>query len=233
MHRRRFVQDGDIPVTVLRRESGHDAVAPRTPSPTNAPVNNRLQRVETMLSTETAAREKAERALAETQSIVRDLQTKIGHAELARTEAVETLRREREVIAQLRFDVAQAQEHARQATVDAHATEQAQQQAHRSVLNQLEAESQARKHAEGALARSEAARERAEATVTSLAQQPALAQQASLEWTPPAPVASVKRTSDVATVSPAIRRRRAAQPAVAEQEPVKWWLATKSSPKRK
>jgi hypothetical protein len=227
-HRRRFVQDGDIPVTVLRRESGHDLALQRTPSPTNAPVNNRLQRVEAMLATETAARERAERALAESQSVVRDLQTKIGHAELARTEAVETLRREREATVQLRQDAMQVQEQLREAAAESQAADQAR----KTAVERLAAEQQARQRAEKTLsqleaARLEADRERAEAIVVTAPQIEAV------EWTPPAPVVAVKRASDTATVSPAIRRRRAAEPTVIEQEPVKWWLNTKPSVKRR
>ena len=50
----------------------------------SAPTTSRLQRTEAALAAETIAREKAERSLSETQSVVRDLQTKIGHAELAK-----------------------------------------------------------------------------------------------------------------------------------------------------
>ena len=104
LHRRRFVQDGDIPVTVLRRDQGHEAPVHRGAAPAAAPTSSRLQRTEAALAAETAAREKAERSLAEAQSVVRDLQTKIGHAELAKNEAIETLRREREAWSQLRTE---------------------------------------------------------------------------------------------------------------------------------
>jgi hypothetical protein len=102
LHRRRFVQDGDVPVTVLRRDPGYEQPTHRGTPATAAPTSSRLQRTEAALTTETAARERAERSLAETQTIARDLQTKIGHAELAKTEAVEALRQERESMIQLR-----------------------------------------------------------------------------------------------------------------------------------
>jgi hypothetical protein len=154
---------------------------------------------------------------------VRDLQTKIGHAELARTEAVETLRREREAMTQLRLDAAQAQEQLQQALADGQAAEQAR----KIAVDRFNSEQLARQRAEKALSQLEAAREKVEARVA-IPQQPDL-----IEWTPPAPVAAVKRSSDSATVSPAIRRRRAAEPAATEQEPVKWWLNTKPSAKRR
>ncbi len=60
LHRRRFVQDGDIPVTVLRRDQGHEAPAHRGAPSAALPTSSRLQRTEAALAAETAAREKAE-----------------------------------------------------------------------------------------------------------------------------------------------------------------------------
>jgi hypothetical protein len=56
--RRRFAQEGDVPVTVLHGRRDHLA---------DAPVN-RLEAAETVVATERAAREQAERALAEAQA---------------------------------------------------------------------------------------------------------------------------------------------------------------------
>jgi len=88
-HRRRFVRDGDVPVTVRRRD------------PVTEPGRNRLQQAEAQVAAEAAARTQVERALAEAQVQARDLQTKIGHAELAKDEALEAVRRGREIIAEL------------------------------------------------------------------------------------------------------------------------------------
>jgi hypothetical protein len=93
LHRRRFVQDGEIPVTVVRRDATADS---------NAPQSSRLQRTEAALAAETAARDRAERALHDAQAQISALQTKIGHAELSRVEAVDIARREREAATQLR-----------------------------------------------------------------------------------------------------------------------------------
>ena len=54
------------------------------------------------MAAEIATRERVERGLAEAQAAVHDLQTKLGHADLARQEAVEALRRERESTAGVR-----------------------------------------------------------------------------------------------------------------------------------
>src|SRR5215217_3084855 len=91
--RRRFVRDGDVPVTVRRRD------------PVAEPGRSRLQQAEAHVAAETAARTQAERALAEAQA--RDLQTKLGHAELAKDEALEAVRRNRETITELESEAAQ------------------------------------------------------------------------------------------------------------------------------
>ena len=62
-HRRRFAQDGEVPVTVLNRRRDH---------PAETPVN-RLEVAEPAAAAERAAREKAERALAEAQATIHDL----------------------------------------------------------------------------------------------------------------------------------------------------------------
>jgi chromosome segregation ATPase len=171
------------------------------------------------LAAETAAREKAERALAEAQAAIRDLQTKIGHAELARNEAVEALQREREIVEQLRQDATSWEDRLKHAAGQADAAEQALS----AAQEQLQEEQRARRAAEKALRTAEAAREEAEQLANSMPE----------EEPAPEPTVPVRRMSETAAVSPAIRRRRAAQPSAVEQEPVKWWLTTKPSAKRR
>jgi hypothetical protein len=148
-HRRRFVQDGDVPVTVLRR------------NPAAEPHLSRLQQVETQLATETAARTQAERALAEAQSQIRDLQTKFGHAELAKNEALEAGRRHGETVTELRSEVA------RQAALRLEAEERAlrTEQAIADLRDSLETERTARKAADKALQLAKKARDAAEQLV--------------------------------------------------------------------
>jgi hypothetical protein len=223
LHRRRFVQDGDIPVTVLRREQGHEVPAHRGVASPPAPTSSRLQRTEAALAAETAAREKAERSLGETQSVVRDLQTKIGHAELAKNEAIEALHREREAIAELRAEgesweerLHEAQEQARAAERNAHACQE-----------QLAEERHARKAAEKSLRGAEDARETAEQLVRALSE----------ETPAPRRVAEPTRRARVVAepevVAVTARRGRPPEAAVAEPEPVKWWLNTKSPGKKR
>ena len=77
--RPRFVQDGDVPVVYV------------TGSPASASSSrhgaNRLVAAEIALESERQARQRAERARADSQSAVNDIQTRFDHADLARAEA--------------------------------------------------------------------------------------------------------------------------------------------------
>ena len=116
-HKRRFVQDGEVPVTVVgnRRDGAAEAAPHRGASVSAAP--NRLEAAEHALAHETAGRQQAERALADAHASVHDLQTKLGHAELARVEAVEGLRREQEIVGMLRAELRDCEERLRMAEV--------------------------------------------------------------------------------------------------------------------
>jgi hypothetical protein len=87
--RHRFVQDGEVPVSVVRGR--RDQIAPE--------ARDRL--AEEQLA-DRAGREQAERKLAEAQILLRTLQTRLGHAELERDEAVEELRIVRDQLAAAR-----------------------------------------------------------------------------------------------------------------------------------
>jgi hypothetical protein len=75
--RRRFVPDGAVPVAVLNRHR---------PDEVDGPSASRAA-IEATLQDERTARVKAERSLHEALATVHDLQTKLGHAELAHREA--------------------------------------------------------------------------------------------------------------------------------------------------
>jgi hypothetical protein len=221
LHRRRFVQDGDIPVTVLRRDQGHDAPAHRGAAPATPPTSSRLQRTEAALAAETAAREKAERALAETQALAHDLQTKIGHAELGKNEAIEALHHERDVVSQLRSDARVWEERIQEALVQTRAAEQAA----ASCQDQLTDERQARKVAEKALKTSESARETAEQLVRALSEETSRT---------PRRIEPARRPHAEPEIVIAAASRRTRVPDVpAEPEPVKWWLNAKPTAKRR
>ncbi len=100
---RRFVRDGEVQVVVMnRREPLVEGTAGG-----GTPVN-RLALAETALGAEQAERQRCERALHEAQANVRELQTKIGHAMLARDEALEANRLLVAENARLRAEVAAA-----------------------------------------------------------------------------------------------------------------------------
>jgi hypothetical protein len=220
LHRRRFVQDGDVPVTVLRREPGHEQPAHRGVVSVTAPTSSRLQRTEAALAAETAAREKAERSLAEVQALAHDLQTKIGHAELAQNEAIEALRRERDVVTQLRADAETWEERFKDLLEQARAAEQAS----ATCQEQLAEERNARKAAEKSLKISESAREAAEQLVRALSEEAPAARRKE------APRPALPEQEAV-VVTP--RRARAPDTSAGEPEPVKWWLNTKPAAKRR
>ena len=83
VRRHRFVQDGEVPVTVVRGRLEHAA---DTAGPAAAQPVNRLASMQAALTAEQGARERAERALADAVHQIRDLQTKIAHLEMARSE---------------------------------------------------------------------------------------------------------------------------------------------------
>jgi hypothetical protein len=220
LHRRRFVQDGDIPVTVLRRDQGHELPAHRGGAATVPPTSSRLQRTEAALAAETAAREKAERSLADVQALAHDLQTKIGHAELAKNEAVEALRREREASAQLRTEADAWQERLDEALAQVRAAEQAAV----AAQDELADERHARKVNEKSLRVAEAAREEAERLVRALSD----------EAPPPRRTETARRPPvEPEVVAAASRRPRIVEVPATEPEPVKWWLNAKPSTKRR
>ena len=75
--RRRFVRNGDVPVTIVHRSH----------LPDEAAGANRLDAARQALQVQTAAREEAARLLAEAQTMNRDLQTKLAHERMAHEEA--------------------------------------------------------------------------------------------------------------------------------------------------
>ena len=105
--RRRFVQDGEVPVTVVnpRPRQGLDALGP--PRSAISP-HERAEAAEAALGAERGAHERTERQLREVQASLLDLQTKQGHAELARGEAEQLLSEARAELVTLREELATA-----------------------------------------------------------------------------------------------------------------------------
>jgi chromosome segregation ATPase len=87
-----------------------------------SPPVNRLAAAETARDAERHARLRAERALAEAQAALRNLQTQVGHATMTQDEAVETARRavaDRDVLEAALAAERHAREHAEQALAKA------------------------------------------------------------------------------------------------------------------
>ena len=79
--RRHFARDGDVPVTMVHSDSG-----------------SRFQQLDAArqaLRQQTAAREEAERLLADARNTIHDLETKLGHERLARDEVMQRVNAER------------------------------------------------------------------------------------------------------------------------------------------
>ena len=201
-HRRRFVQDGEVPVTVVRRDASEPTPSGAAPS---GPSHSRLHRVETALQTESAARDRAERALQEAQAALQALQTKIGHNELAKNEAVAAAKRDRDAVAGLREEIATAAERLRDLEERAGAAEEES----RQTRAELSEERRARKLAERLL------REASEEPMLAL-------EQTGREEAEPVRVAPRRGRPPIVHAVPEI-----------EQEPVKWWLMEEKSTARR
>jgi hypothetical protein len=218
VHRRRFVQDGEVPVTVVRRD---------TPDPgtgQTSPTSSRLQRVEAALAAETTGRERAERALHEAQAALQALQTKIGHNDLAKNEAVAASKRHLEEIVSLREELTASAERLHE--LEARAKD-AEEQLH-TIRDELTEERRGRKLAERLL------REATEDAVLAPAHQPR-------DQIARGQVAYGPAGHDIAAhgVGERVPARRGRPPNVRvepeeEAEPVKWWLLpAKTAAKRR
>lgn len=207
VHRRRFVQDGEVPVTVVRRDAPDAAHAGTGQA---GPTSSRLQRVEAALAAETAARERAERALHEAQAAVQALQTKIGHNDLAKNEAIAASKRHLEEMVTLREELAAVTERLHETETRAHDVEEDL----RAMRGELTEERRARKLAERLLR--EATDEAAVVVTPDIAPVPR-------------PTTPIERVPARRGRPPAVR----AEPEV-EPEPVKWWLLpAKTAAKRR
>ena len=79
---RHFVRDGEVPVTFVHRDHRR-----------NDPSGSNRETARQVLTEQTAAEKVTERSLEQTQTTIRDLQTKLAYERLAKDEALETARR--------------------------------------------------------------------------------------------------------------------------------------------
>jgi hypothetical protein len=91
--KRRFVQDGEVPVVIAHGRRDHGMHSGDPLLTTGSSPSNRIVIAEAAVKAEREARERAERSLAEAEAIIRDLRTKLGHATLALDEMRDTARR--------------------------------------------------------------------------------------------------------------------------------------------
>jgi hypothetical protein len=92
--KRRFVQDGEVPVTLVSRAADH--VTETGQRQTAAEPVNRLEVAENALFAERGRRADLERQLAEAQGTITHLETRLGHSELTLRELREAARRDGE-----------------------------------------------------------------------------------------------------------------------------------------
>lgn len=90
LHRppRRFVKDGEVQVTTVRRTHPTEAAAGLGPS-----AHSQLEGARQTIRSQAIAVERAERALSDTQNAIRDLRTKLAHERLAKDEGLQAIRR--------------------------------------------------------------------------------------------------------------------------------------------
>jgi hypothetical protein len=86
--RRRFVRDGEVPVSIVHRDQG------------DASSTNALEATRQAVREQVTAREHAEHLLQDAKAAIYDLQTKLAHERLAREEAIQRADGERQVVEQ-------------------------------------------------------------------------------------------------------------------------------------
>ena len=210
-HKRRFVQDGEVPVTVLhgRKEHGTDG------------SQGKLEAVEAALAAEQGHRSKVERALAEANATVHDLRTKLGHANLSQSDLQAATKRDHEAVAALRAELREMSERvlaceASQARAEERAT---------LVEEEFAAEHEARLEAEHNLRLAEIARNEAEQMLRDLNNDGPIDLPARRPGRVPKPAADGKPRP--------VRTRVVRSPDEPEPEPVQWWLTPATKARRK
>jgi hypothetical protein len=213
--RRRFVRDGEVPVTVVHRDHRQD----------DASSASQLDAARQAIRSQAAGRERAERLLAEAQATVRSLQTAIAHERLAKDDAIERAKSERQTVehalATVQAELAaerQARQRAEDALRDARATIS-------NLSEKLHAASQALHTAQAELATE---RRR---TVGSTRAQMASNGDGTVQTVRRSVGRPRKQTVVVTVEKPSgdgiekARRRRGRPPKPPAAKPVKWWLS--------
>jgi len=185
--RQRFVQDGEVPVTLVGRHRPHETDLTAVSESRNA--------IEAALQDERTARARGEQALQDALATIRDLQTKLGHAELAHRE---------------KSEAAQAARDAAEALQAEHREREAR------WYEDLAAERAAHTSAKAAPHEAARARDQAERTLRTVsATRPALKPQDASA--PPSAKVSARSNAEGTRKAKPVPRQPGPQP-------VKWWL---------
>lgn len=103
-HRHRFVQDGEVPVVLVSHAAGAPSL-PANPRNNDARPAARGPAPSPEHSAERAARERAERQVQQAVAAIRDLETKLAHADIARMEAVNGAKADRAMLMTVREEL--------------------------------------------------------------------------------------------------------------------------------
>ncbi len=201
LHRpkRRFVAEGEVPVVHGRLTRRDESTLPA------ATTTNRVEAAETAARAEREARDKSERLLAEAQAAVHDLQTRLGHAQLAVSESHQALEAEKSAAAALNDQITQLEARLAEVAAERDSAEQ--------QLHALRA----------TLADMRQARDIADRTIRTVVARPVVTVRSRKPAAGPPP-----RAASAASAQPkAATRPGKSATARAEAKPVKWWLKSR------
>ncbi len=236
--KRVFSRDGDVPVTIVnsRAKQEGNALLARPLSLDPAPRHEELAQA---LAAERAKREQAERSLRDAQTTIHDLQTKLGHAQLALDELRAEIRAEagsaRELAAvRQETDALLSGERALRDEAEAALREE---RSHRRVADN------ALREATNARALAEERLKEAQALILTLREAKTQAPAQAVPPAPPppppsaAPVTAKPRRTAAVAAKPAPKpgpkpKKAAAASKQKEPQPVKWWLPSKTKKKK-
>jgi chromosome segregation ATPase len=199
--RRRFVRDGDVPVTVIHRDHRQE----------DSSSTNQLDAARQAIRSQAAAREHAERALAEAQNSMRALQTMLAHERLAKNEVILRADADRQALQSVQAELVVERAHRdrlERSLGESETTIQDLQAKLRELRAELTAENQARRRA------AEIVRDTTDVVVPvrrPVGRPRKIAEEQAVE-----PVAKAKKLKGLAK-SPRAARLPAG-------EPIKWWL---------
>jgi hypothetical protein len=209
-NRRRFVRDGEVPVTVIHRD--HHQI--------DGHADNQLETARQSLREQTEVRERAERLLTEAQNTIRDLQTKLAHERLSKDELLQAVQRsegEKQTTME-RLETVQAELAAEHA---------ARHKAEEALAEALERHQTAEQNSRDMTARqpenaSQAPSGKAGAKVTGTRHKaPAAQTEAEPHTAAPGPVRKQKKATRATTT--VVRREQAPEAGAGDAEFVEWW----------